>query len=488
MRAAAPAALLARRALGTRPRRTLILLLGYGLGVAVMVALLAVGDALLLQAQDRDLVSGGDLVLLPKGVDPEVLKVGGVGAMFLVIPNARFLARQVLLGPRYAGEIDAVSPEMTNRLVYVRTRAGVSAARAEAALPAAARLTRSALALPAAAWQDTAAERAWLTPDPGRVLESVDRFHAPVTGAHERTWAEWWYFNFAASDGTYGYLAFVADRHRRVRVSTALRLADGRLVRWVETHTQTQLPQASGMFMAGPHRIDLQEGVYRIRIRRPGFVADLAVRPVPHLYLPPLELEAGEFRSGYVVPALRASVTGAIRLRGSDLRVNAIGYHDHNWGTWQGVTWEWGTVSTGELVLLAGLIRHPALQGEEMAVHIFAHGNTRPGLLGMLRGTPPQRSEWRKGLRVRGRPVGIPGRLRYQAVNDAGDRLDVEIAVIDVMATSLEAAGVSGTLSTGEVFLQIRGRYRVAGIVGGRPIRFAAEGFAETFVPLRAPR
>ncbi|MDR5709567.1 MAG: hypothetical protein QN140_07060, partial [Armatimonadota bacterium] len=85
----ATAFLIASRTLWSRPRRTAVLLLGYGLGVGVMVALLAVGDALLLQAREEDVVAGGDLVLLPEGVDPEVLKMGGVTGMYLEIPNAR---------------------------------------------------------------------------------------------------------------------------------------------------------------------------------------------------------------------------------------------------------------------------------------------------------------------------------------------------------------------------------------------------------------
>ncbi|HTD48291.1 MAG TPA: hypothetical protein VK881_13580, partial [bacterium] len=73
-----PIWMLAWRSLADRPRRSLLLLVGYGIGVAVMIALLSVGDALLAQARDRDLVSGGDVVLLPEGVDPSVLKVNGV--------------------------------------------------------------------------------------------------------------------------------------------------------------------------------------------------------------------------------------------------------------------------------------------------------------------------------------------------------------------------------------------------------------------------
>ncbi|HEU4455953.1 MAG TPA: hypothetical protein VFR81_23000, partial [Longimicrobium sp.] len=54
--------------LRNRPGRAAFLLAGYALGVAVMVVLLAVGEAMLRQAQDKELVGGGDVVLVPSGV------------------------------------------------------------------------------------------------------------------------------------------------------------------------------------------------------------------------------------------------------------------------------------------------------------------------------------------------------------------------------------------------------------------------------------
>ena len=61
--------MLARRTLGDRPRRTAMLMLGLGIAVGVMITLLSIGQAVLLQARDKDLVGGGDLVVLPAGID-----------------------------------------------------------------------------------------------------------------------------------------------------------------------------------------------------------------------------------------------------------------------------------------------------------------------------------------------------------------------------------------------------------------------------------
>ena len=73
--------LLAARNLTLNPWRTLFLLFGYSVGVATMIVLLSVGEALLDQASDEKLVGGGSITVLPEGVDVEVMKTGGLGGM-----------------------------------------------------------------------------------------------------------------------------------------------------------------------------------------------------------------------------------------------------------------------------------------------------------------------------------------------------------------------------------------------------------------------
>ncbi len=438
-----------------------------------MVALLAVGDALLVQARDKDIVSGGDVVVLPEGVDPEVLKVGGVTAMFLSIPNARYLVRQVLLGPRFETTIASVSPEITDKLVYVRTREGISAVLASADLPSLSQATGSALAITSPAWVDNPPDRAWVTPDPTVWLQEIDQFHPPPGGREARSWAEWWYFNFSAPGGFYGYLTFAVDRDQQALVRVAMQLPGGRRVQWAEHLRATALPLGSNTFQAGAQSVTLGHGTYHIHLSRPPFLATLEVRPIPGLNFPPLERQVGTFRSGYVVPALRAVVSGSVRVGTEHFTVNGIGYHDHNWGLWQAVTWEWGTASNSELALLAGLIRHPALRGEEQFLSLYAVNQGHPGLLATFRATPPMREDWHPGPRLRGMVLSVPRRLHYRAINDAADWLEVEIAVADVLASEVDAY----------VFLQIRGRYRIRGQVTHRPLSIEMDGFAETFIP-----
>ncbi len=473
-----PAALLVWRIVLTRPRRTVILLVGYALGVAVMLALLAVGDALLVQAQDKDVVSGGDVVVLPEGVDPEVLKVGGVTGMFLAIPNARYFVRHVLLGPRFVETIVGASPEIADKLVYIRTARGVTAALARADVPSLGRRTRSALAIDSPAWSDTPMDRAWIAPDPVQWLQENDRFHLPVQGAPGQSWAEWWYFNFTAADGLYGYFTFGVNRDRQAMVRVAVRLPSGGLVRWTAVQPASELPLEGGRFRAGQQSVVLTNGTYHIHVSDGDFIAELHVSPVPGLNFPPVERQAGTFQSGYVVPALRAIVTGQLQVGGERVAIDGIGYHDHNWGLWQGVTWEWGTASNASFALLAGLIHNPLLVGEELFVSFYSADADRPGVLAVLHASAPILGDWHDRPSGAGPRLRVPGQLRYQASNGAGDRLDVEMVVDDVIVTP----------ATGVAFLQLRGRYRLSGRVGHRSINTEMQGFAETFVPWPRPR
>jgi len=116
--------ILARRNLTLRPWRSALLLGGFGLGVGVMIVLLAIGEAMLTQARDERLVGGGDITVLPEGIDVEVMKTGGVGGLFFSISNARFLDLQLLSNPRNAPGVRAVAPQIVDKLVYLRTRDG----------------------------------------------------------------------------------------------------------------------------------------------------------------------------------------------------------------------------------------------------------------------------------------------------------------------------------------------------------------------------
>ena len=87
-----------------------------------MIVLLSVGEAMLSQSRDVSLVGGGEVTVLPQGIDIEAMRTGGVSGMFFGIDRARFLTRQLLGGPRHAGLVRAVSPAIENKLVYLGFR------------------------------------------------------------------------------------------------------------------------------------------------------------------------------------------------------------------------------------------------------------------------------------------------------------------------------------------------------------------------------
>ncbi len=89
---------LALRHLLVRPGRAVVLLGGYAIGVAVMIVLLSVGTAMLEQSRDVALVGGGDLTVLPEGLDLEAMRTGGMTGLFFGIDRARFVTRELLGG------------------------------------------------------------------------------------------------------------------------------------------------------------------------------------------------------------------------------------------------------------------------------------------------------------------------------------------------------------------------------------------------------
>src|SRR6476659_5539878 len=132
---------LALRNITYRPWRSMLLFFGFGVGVAVMIVLLSIGEAMLSQARNEKLVGGGSITVLPEGLDVEVMKTGGIGGLFLSIGHASFLYRQLFASPRFANEISAVAPQIEERLLYVRASHGAEyPVHASGEIPSATRL------------------------------------------------------------------------------------------------------------------------------------------------------------------------------------------------------------------------------------------------------------------------------------------------------------------------------------------------------------
>src|ERR1044071_6577537 len=195
--------LLALRNLVLRPWRSALLLLGYSLGVAVMIVLLSIGEALLSQARSERLVGGGEVTVLPEGIDVEVMKTGGLGGLFFSIDHARFLYLQLLAAPRLTAEIAAVAPQIEGKLLYLRTPAGAELpVLASGEIPSATREVGAPAALAAGTWADDSLDRRWRRPTKAELLHDIDHFHLPPPEARgDPTWDEWHYFNVLSADG-----------------------------------------------------------------------------------------------------------------------------------------------------------------------------------------------------------------------------------------------------------------------------------------------
>src|SRR4051812_17852469 len=194
--------LLAARNLMLKPWRSVFLLFGFSMGVAVMIVLLSIGEALLDQSRDERLVGGGDVTVLPEGVDVEVLKTGGLGGMFFSIDHARFIYRQLLAAPRLRGAVASVSPQIEGKLLYLRTRDGRErTVRASGDIPSLTAALGAAPAITGGAWADDSLDRRWRAPTARELRHDIDRFHLPPAEAHrDPSWAEWHYFNVVSPD------------------------------------------------------------------------------------------------------------------------------------------------------------------------------------------------------------------------------------------------------------------------------------------------
>jgi hypothetical protein len=197
-----------------RPQRTVFLLLGFAVGVMVMTVLLSVGTAVLTQAMDEDLTGGGEVVLLPVGIDVAVLKTGGVTAMNFDIPNARYLTREFLNSRRLPG-VATVSPELSRVYGTLMHDGHTQLVRMEGVIPSRFRELWPAMT---ASFQDGPGDRDYIDPDFTALLYDIDRFHPPVVDSTQ-VWAEWHYFNYHDDAGRSLYvsirgLRLTATAHR----------------------------------------------------------------------------------------------------------------------------------------------------------------------------------------------------------------------------------------------------------------------------------
>ena len=451
--------------------RSAVLAGGFGLGVAVMAALLGIGDVILDQARAPELVGRRRRArrLAPAAASRtrrSCSPASGSGP----------LARRVLLLPR--------PPRMgtiySARSARVRRRFGFVA------------VSRSL-------------ERALDDPEPNSA-RGVDRHrrrsrveHAgsgarscarsiafiriPDVPARAESWAEWLYFNGRAGSARF-YLSFIAGPRLssgRRPVAVRLQLERGGLMTSFsdaeEIDDATLLATAPDLTAKSNRAIERAE--YRISIDLPAESGhgraggDIVIRAIPGRSLPPFSLRgAAGWVSGYTVPVMAAELDGEIRLTGLKAETIALrggsAYHDHNWGFWEGVSWQWGQVQTASLSFVFGRVFPPrdAVDRGRLPGFLIALGADGP--VGYATNVTIDETN----DPVTHRPQRIVIRGEGQSVH-----VTLDLAINQTTATRMRAGGFGGGLD----FLQLRGHYRVTGRAGERDIDATAPGSAETF-------
>jgi hypothetical protein len=496
--------LLAFRNLTLKPWRSVLLLFGFSMGVAVMIVLLSIGEALLDQAKDEKLVGGGTITVLPEGVDVEVLKTGGLGGLFFSIDHARFIHQQLLAAPRMRDVAIAASPQIEGKLLYLHTSDGRElAVRASGDIPSLTTAVGAAPQVIAGTWSDDSLDRRWHAPTPAELRHDIDHFHRPPPeAAGDPSWGEWHYFNVISPDRRqWAFVSFilagaVGDSSRPAAWGGQVLVTLHEQGRPQRRFTST-VPSSAVRFSTSDANLTLgssrvlvgPDGRYTVRAvgREEGTGAplslDLVVSPAPGAYFPGAALTSGVV-SGYVVPALRADATGTLCVSGSCKRYDgAQAYHDHNWGVWRGVTWEWGAARAGSYTVLYGRIEPP--DSLSSAQPLFLYLVDSAGFLAVFRPRTIRYDDARVTV-VNGKTIRTPASAVMVDVR-GDDTLRLSLRIEDASATDTRTSlvergdALAARRLVRPYFVQMKGTATIEGRIRGTPLAGSGAGFFETY-------
>jgi hypothetical protein len=325
-----------------------------------------------------------------------------------------------------------------------------------------------------AAWRDAPSDRPWRSPAPGELLRSMDRFHRiPDVPEFAGSWAEWLYFNGRTADGrTRFYLTFMVGpatspgkRSAGVRLQLDREGTMRSYGRGAEIDEAQLLAGAPDLDIAGS-RVRLNGTQYRIDLALGGASGSLILESSGQS-LPPASIQGARgWVSGYTAPVLSGRLSGALEVdRDRIVFEHATGYHDHNWGFWEGVHWQWGQVAHGDLSFLYGRIFPPASVADVDRV---------PGFLGVMGPNGPLAFSTAVTIREAANSIEIRAR---------SSNLELELT-FSPERTERTPMSMTGSRSGLQLdFLQMTGDYLGKGTVAGRAIDFRARGAAERFEP-----
>jgi hypothetical protein len=481
------------RSLTTRPLRTAVLAAGFGLAIAVMAELLGVGEVILEQAHSPALRGGGDIV---------------IGGTFGSVDNARFILSNVIGSEPLRSRVAAASPSRRANLYLITSHDRVPVS-VRGGIPTLEKAVGDPEVAGMRAWVDAPDDAKWSAPDQGEILRAMDRFHPvppppPVASGFSRTpdgfsrnsWAEWLYFNGRSPDGEVRfYLTFLTgplDANRQRQAVVRLQLdRTGRSTNYSASATidDGALLQHAPDLDIGGNRVRLEGSRYHLTLAlsremrgraaqsRNGDVhGDITLDAPRGRSLPPAAIQGAHgWVSGYVAPVLSGAVHGSLTVDGERVAFDGlVGYHDHNWGFWEGVRWQWGQVAHGDMSILFGRVFPPPSVADPDRV---------PGFLGVLGPEGPIAFSTSVDIQEQGNPTA-PQTITIRAT---GEQLDVRLALSVEESVRTRMALTQSSTGTAMDFLQLGGVYQVSGHAAGRDITFTARGSAETFRPGEPP-
>ncbi|HET7187324.1 MAG TPA: hypothetical protein VFI52_04185, partial [Gemmatimonadaceae bacterium] len=350
-------------------------------------------------------------------------------------------------------------------------------------------------------WGDDSLDRRWRAPTDAELRHGIDHFHQPPREvAGDPSWGEWHYFNVISPDRQrWAFVSFIvagavggaADRWGGQVLVTLHE--QGKPERRFTTNVPSPLVHystTSADLAIGDSRVEVQpDGRYlvRARAREDGrgtpLTIDLVVSPAAGAYFPGAALTSGVV-SGYVVPALRADASGSLCVGGSCTTYDAVqAYHDHNWGVWRGVTWEWGAARAGDYTVLYGRIEPP--DSVSAAQPLFVYLVDRQGFLAVFRPRAIRYVDARTTI-VNGRSIRTPATAEMVDVRGADTlrlRLDIEDASASDTRTALVERGdaLGARQLSRPYFVQMKGTATIGGRIRGTPLAGRGAGFFETY-------
>jgi hypothetical protein len=189
--------------------------------------------------------------------------------------------------------------------------------------------------------------------------------------------------------------------------------------------------------------------------------------PEPGLYFPPTLLaRSHDFESGYVIPSIRGRYEGTLTAGAKTYDFNnVVGYHDHNWGIWQQLVWNWGHLHSDVYNIFFGEI-FLAGKSKGLFVGVF----DRKGFVSVFRPDKLIFSDFQR------RAEGIEVPKQWEMAHEKRfSSLRLQGNAQSVVATPVDS-------DNSLYFIQYKADYTVTLRVDGTATTFRATGNAETFV------